>query len=261
MTMPFDDEPIWGTVAVCRHNWDLFNVDPIVDMVVTKGMWDRLREIYPDVDENADYLTQVYDTFMVHLTNEERAKLDIKIFTFDLSGPHLRVLLDDYKGHIHLNRVMRHIRTMLSIYDNPMVKEYCEKYGLTRDVILVHDYSRASVIETTAYTFKMVHGACDFNDPRFQAGVECHHKRNWHHPQFFKEGEDMGEESLMESILDMASHHYEQILGSDPNVLLSNVFDIPPTFLNNYTNDDRKKVEHHLSVFRAMEGTVGGMDV
>ena len=268
-----------GTLSICKHMWDRDTTDPI-NLKVTEEMWDRLQEIYPCAKKHISYQTQVCDLFTKYLTNAELFDLDSKIRNHDYSGPYLWVLMYDYGGFIHLNKVARHVESILQIFDNPMVKKYCEEHDLGRGILENHDRSKTEVVEIAAYTLKYVHEACEYNDPRFQIGLEHHYKRNGHHPQYFMDrtnriaekyflnqigagdyfdvdGDNMHEWSLIESILNMAGYHYERDLDSDPNALLFDVFDIPWEFITHYSYDDIKRIEYHLSNFRSMEGTVG----
>ena len=243
------------TQSVCQHPWDRETVEPVKNMEVTEDMWDRFRKIYPDANKDLDYLRQVWDYFMVHIDEETRTKLDEKIMAGDFSGPQLWVLLYDYKGYIHLNQTASHVKTILKVYDHPAVRRYCEGRGLDMESLEVHDLSKVNVVEIVTYTLKFVHEACEFNDPLFQKGVQHHYDHNGHHPQYW--GKDsMSSTTLLESILDMAGCHLERDLGSNPNALLSDVFDISSNFLARYTDDDRKMVEQHLTFLRAMYGTV-----
>jgi hypothetical protein len=256
-------ETMATTLKVCEHIWDRDTVEPTT-LTVTEDMWSRLKEIYPEANPEEDYPTQVWDFFVNHLTDEKRAELDEKILKGDFSGLHLQVLLDDYKGYVHLNQVASHVKSILKVYDNPHVTSYCREQGLFRYRLEVHDLSKASVIEIVTYTYKFVLQLCEFNDRRFQIGVDHHYKCNEHHPQYwdhywkvqYNEYWDplgMSPEGLLESILDMAGCRFERDLKSDPQTCLSIVFNIPEKFLSRYDPADMLVVKHHLHVFRTMK--------
>ena len=220
-------------------------------------MWSRLREIYPHTNKDANYQSQVWDAFVIHLSAKKLRELDEKILSRDYADPHLKVLLEDYRGYIHLNKLRSHVEAILEVYKNPMVRKYCEEQGLTVSMLEDHDISKTRVVEIVSDTYMFVHSLCEFTDPWFQHGVDQHYKRNGHHPQHW-EG-DMAKSYLVESIMDMAGCLYQRNLGSDKTAPLSAVFDIPPQLLVRYTEGDRMRVEIHLSVLRAMRCTVGGV--
>ena len=257
------DYETYKTMDVCKHPWDRTTVAPVKDFVVTEDMWDRLWEICPkNVNIHGDYRKQVCDLFTPNSTQwsinkEEVDWLDERIASNNFDGPQLQVLLGDYKGHIHLNQLSSHVEAILEIFDNPMVKEYCKDDDLDREDLENHDITKTGVIEIAAYTYRFVHGADVFDDPRFQIGLEHHFYNSAHHPQYWQ-GSDMWH-GLMESILDIAACRYEQDLGRDPNALLSDIFNIPDVYLQHYTEADRKRVEDHLKILRNIGGTVCGV--
>ena len=241
-----------NTFDACSHIWDTEEMGPVYRLKVTEEMWERLQKIYPDTNKNGDYLKQVWYTFAEYLTHEERYRLDMKILAHDYNDLHIRVLLGDYRGYIHLNKLRSHVEAILRVYDHPEVKKHCLKNGLTRNMLEVHDFSKTCVLEIVSYTYKLVHKRCGSGDYEYQVGVQ-HHFGEKHHPQYWIGRRNCGNMPtwcLMESILDLAGCRFQNDLESVPNALLSDVFDIPSKFLGRYTDEDRRMVEHHLTVLR-----------
>jgi hypothetical protein len=271
------------TLKACNHPWNKNVLDLTETLVVTDEMWTRLEEIYPDADRTEDYnddfwetqntskisrkyfiyATQVFDAFE-HMTDEKRAELDEKILKGDFSGLHLQVLLDDYKGYVHLNQVASHVKSILKVYDNPYVMSYCNKYGLFRNHLEVHDLSKVNVAEIFAFTYRYVLCFCEVQCKcTFKTGPALHCDSNCHHPQYWGK-ENMSPDSLMESVLDRVSCRLERYFKSDPTTTLADLFTITDEhpdnlFFSRYNDHDVEMAKKHLSVFQTMKVPVGAV--
>jgi hypothetical protein len=127
--------------------------------------------------------------------------------------------------------------------------EESEKASL-HTLVLKHDLSKFSAVEALGYGVKFGRKGELTKETEvkvWEKALQNHYKKNPHHPEFNR-NEDMDHIYLLESILDMLACRMERVLTpSEKSASAEDIFDVPDTFLNRYTDHDKKRVRHYLN--------------
>lgn len=124
-------------------------------------------------------------------------------------------------------------------------------------LILNHDLSKFSAIEVLGYGLKFgrKNNIQPLKNPQhialWEEALQHHYQNNAHHPQHTDSGRIMNRWHLIESVLDMLACRMQRNLAGHADSTTADIFDIPPTYLERYTEKDREKVEMYLKAWSA----------
>ena len=126
-----------------------------------------------------------------------------------------------------------------------------------RQLVLDHDLSKFSAIEVLGYSFKF--GRKKTSDPLknqvhielWDKALEHHYKNNPHHPQHYSDGGSIKSHChLIQSILDILAWRMERNLAGHKESTTEDIFNVPSTLLEPYTEKDREKIVFYLTLWR-----------
>ena len=122
------------------------------------------------------------------------------------------------------------------------------------NAVLHHDLSKFSGVETLGYAIKFgrKNPKIELKNPKdialWEAGLQHHYDHNKHHPP---QGKCMGYYDLIESVLDMLACRMERNLYGQPGVITADIFNVPLTYLDRYTDTDKEIVACYLRAWCA----------
>ena len=121
-------------------------------------------------------------------------------------------------------------------------------------LILHHDLSKFSAVEIIGYSLKFGRKGRELSNPSnialWDLALSHHYLHNAHHPQHRADNK-MSTIHLLESIVDMLACRMQRVLAGHSESTTEAIFDVPLTFLQRYTEKDRKKVMFYLSSWSA----------
>lgn len=122
-------------------------------------------------------------------------------------------------------------------------------------LVLQHDLSKFSAVEIVGYSLKF--GRSDGQElkkashiAKWELALQHHYKENAHHPQHRADGK-MTSLYLIESIIDMLACRMQRNLSGHPGSSTEDIFKVPDTFLNRYTDHDKQRVSYYLRSWSA----------
>ena len=119
-------------------------------------------------------------------------------------------------------------------------------------LIMKHDLSKFSAVEAVGYGWKF--GRLKSSKPlknsdhlaMWESALKHHYANNPHHPQYHS-NQDMPTHYLLESIIDMLGCRLQRNLAGRSDLKVEDIFKIPDTYLERYTEADRHRVKTYLS--------------
>ena len=117
-------------------------------------------------------------------------------------------------------------------------------------LVLRHDLSKFSAVEIIGYSLKFSKKEGkelkkNSDIARWESALQHHYDNNAHHPQHRADGK-MSTIFLIESIIDMLACRMERNLAGHPESSTEDIFNVPSTFFNRYTESDRRKVSFYV---------------
>ena len=122
-------------------------------------------------------------------------------------------------------------------------------------LVLHHDLSKFSAVEIIGYSLKFSQKEGKelkkaSHITRWELALQHHYQNNAHHPQHRSDGR-MTTLSLIESIIDILACRMAVNLAGHAESTTEDIFNVPTTSLNGYTESDEKKVTFYLKSWRA----------
>lgn len=117
------------------------------------------------------------------------------------------------------------------------------------ELVLIHDLSKFSAVEALGYGLKFGRpdGLVKEKEKNaWENALHHHYEHNPHHPPS-DPGKNMHNIYLLESLIDMLACRVERVLSMDETTTPEAIFKVPDTFLERYTDRDKKRARFHLN--------------
>ena len=117
------------------------------------------------------------------------------------------------------------------------------------ELVLNHDLSKFSAVEALGYGLKFGRQEGLTKEKEIKAwekALQHHYSNNPHHPEFHND-QDMGHTYLLESIVDSLACRLERVLNVVKTASAEDIFKVPDTFLDRYTDQDKVRVRYYLN--------------